>query len=176
MIAALVVALACSLLTVSAKTVTYDFDIGWLQANPDGLHRRPVIGINGNWPIPTIEANLGDKLRINVKNSLGNETTSLHFHGLFQQDSANNDGIPMVTQCPITPGQAFTYEMTAYPAGTFWYHSHSAGQYPDGLRGALIVHDKDRERKLDYEKEYLLTTSDWCVLICNSYLTPSGCV
>lgn len=26
-------------------------------------------------------------------------------------------------------------------AGTFWYHSHVATQYCDGLRGPLVVYD-----------------------------------
>lgn len=33
----------------SAKTVTYNFDIGWVTAAPDGYSRQ-VIGINGQWP------------------------------------------------------------------------------------------------------------------------------
>jgi iron transport multicopper oxidase len=32
-----------------AKTVTYNFDIGWVTAAPDGYSRQ-VIGINGQWP------------------------------------------------------------------------------------------------------------------------------
>jgi iron transport multicopper oxidase len=32
-----------------AKTVNYDFSIGWVTAAPDG-YSRPVIGINGQWP------------------------------------------------------------------------------------------------------------------------------
>lgn len=69
---------------VQTATVTYDFDIGWTTANPDGAFSRPTIGINGQWPIPQITANIGDRLIINVHNSLGNQSTSLHFHGLFQ--------------------------------------------------------------------------------------------
>lgn len=69
---------------VRAATVTYDFDIGWLTANPDGAFDRPTIGINGQWPIPQINVTLGDRLVVNVQNSLGNQTTSLHFHGLYQ--------------------------------------------------------------------------------------------
>jgi iron transport multicopper oxidase len=69
---------------VLADVVTYDFDVSWVYANPDGLATRPVIGINGEWPIPSIVATKGDRVIVNVKNSLGNETTSLHFHGLYQ--------------------------------------------------------------------------------------------
>lgn len=65
-------------------TVTYDFDIGWVTANPDGAFDRPTIGINGQWPVPRITASVGDQVIVNVNNSLGNQTTSLHFHGLYQ--------------------------------------------------------------------------------------------
>lgn len=70
--------------SVHAATVTYDFDIGWTTANPDGAFDRPVIGINGQWPIPRISANVGDQIVVKLHNSLGNQSTSLHFHGLFQ--------------------------------------------------------------------------------------------
>lgn len=69
---------------VHAATVTYDFEVGWVRANPDGVFERPTIGINGQWPIPQITANVGDQLIVNVLNSLGNQSTSLHFHGLYQ--------------------------------------------------------------------------------------------
>lgn len=68
---------------VHTATVTNDFEIGWVTANPDGAFDRPVIGINGQWPIPPIVANVGDQVIVNVLNSLGNESTSLHFHGLY---------------------------------------------------------------------------------------------
>lgn len=34
-----------------AATVSYDFNIEWVRANPDGAFERPTIGINGKWPI-----------------------------------------------------------------------------------------------------------------------------
>lgn len=99
-------------LLVRAATVTYDFDIGWVYASPDGLATRPVIGINGQWPIPQITATKGDRVVVNVKNSLGNETTSLHFHGLYQNGTTHMDGPEGVTQCTISPGSSFTYNFT----------------------------------------------------------------
>lgn len=45
--------------------------------------------------------------------------------------------------------------------GTYWYHSHNHGQYPDGLRGALIIHDPDSPYKDVYDEEIVLTFSDW---------------
>lgn len=45
--------------------------------------------------------------------------------------------------------------------GTYWYHSHNMGQYPDGLRGPLIVYDTNDPYADDYEEEIVITTSDW---------------
>ncbi|KAE8867294.1 hypothetical protein PTNB73_05388 [Pyrenophora teres f. teres] len=142
-------------------TVTHDFDIGWLYANPDGQQTRPVIGINGQWPVPPIIANKGDRIIVNVKNSLGNESTSLHFHGLYMNGTTHMDGPIGVTQCGISPGSSFTYNFTIDQPGTYWYHSHERGQYPDGIRGPLIVHDNDSPFKDLYDEEIILTLSDW---------------
>ncbi|KAF2874161.1 iron transport multicopper oxidase FET3 precursor [Massariosphaeria phaeospora] len=146
---------------VGAATVTYDFDVSWVHANPDGLQTRPVMGINGKWPIPPIVATKGDRIIVNVKNSLGNESTSLHFHGLYQNGTTHMDGPVMVTQCPIPVGSSFTYNFTVDQPGTYWYHSHNKGQYPDGLRGPLIIHDPDSPHKDLYDEEIVLTFSDW---------------
>lgn len=45
--------------------------------------------------------------------------------------------------------------------GTYWYHSHIDGQYPDGLRGPFIVHDPDSPYAGQYDEELVLTLSDW---------------
>jgi iron transport multicopper oxidase len=105
-------ALLLLLSTVNAATVTYNFDIGWVYANPDGTANRPVIGINGEWPIPVIRVEVGDRLIINAKNSLGNDSTSLHFHGLYMNGTTHMDGPIGVTQCEIVPGGSFTYNFT----------------------------------------------------------------
>ena len=98
----------------SAVTVTYNWDVTWVNVNPDDRHARPAIGINGQWPCPPITANVGDQVVINVKNKLGNETTSIHFHGLFQQGTNSMDGPVGVTQCPIPPGGSFQYAFNVW--------------------------------------------------------------
>lgn len=152
-----------ALLGVSlAKTVTYDWDIDWVTASPDGF-ARPVIGINGQWPLQPLVADVGDTVVVNVKNSLGNETTGIHWHGMLQQGTVQMDGTSTVTQCPIPPGNSFTYTFTANPSGTSWFHSHNKGQYPDGLRAPMIIHDPQYEAQLGFDQEYIMTVSDWYV-------------
>jgi iron transport multicopper oxidase len=95
-----------------AATVTYDFNVSWITANPDGAFTRSVMGINNQWPIPIINANVGDQVVVNVFNGLGNVSTSLHFHGLFQNGTNDMDGPAGVNQCGIPPGSSFTYNFT----------------------------------------------------------------
>ena len=144
-----------------AKTVTYDFNLTWVMANPDGLYERKVIGINGTWPLPTIEVDKGDRLVVNMINGLGDRNTSMHFHGMFQNGTNHMDGANMVTQCPIPPGYSVTYNFTIPQNGTYWYHCHTDFCYPDGYRQALIVHDPDAYFIDDYEEEFVITLSDW---------------
>lgn len=102
-------ALLCSSLA-NAATVTYNFTASWITANPDGQYSRPVIGINGKWPIPRIEADVGDRIVVELKNDLGNQSTSIHFHGLFQNGTSHMDGAVGATQCGIPPGATFVYD------------------------------------------------------------------
>ncbi|TGO56440.1 hypothetical protein BOTNAR_0223g00150 [Botryotinia narcissicola] len=152
--------LVFSLLT-EAATVTYDFNITWVRANPDGAHERPTIGINGQWPLPIMRANVGDQVIVNVDNQLGNQTTTLHFHGLFMNGSTHMDGPAQVSQCGIPSGSQFVYNFTVNQPGTYWYHSHDRGQYPDGLRAPFIVTDPDFPYADDVDEEFVLSVSDW---------------
>ncbi|PHH81497.1 hypothetical protein CDD82_644 [Ophiocordyceps australis] len=152
---------AASAVLAAAATVSYDFNVTWLRANPDGAFERPVIGINGQWPIPRIEANVGDQVVVKVQNQLRNQTTTLHFHGLFMNGTSHMDGPAGVTQCPIPPGASFTYNFTINQPGTYWYHSHTHAQYPDGLRGPLIIHDPEAPYRAEVDEERVLTLSDW---------------
>jgi iron transport multicopper oxidase len=70
----------------SAALVSYDWDIDFLVQNPDGKHERRVVAVNGQWPPPKIEADRGDTIRVRVHNSMVDQVTSIHFHGMFQLD------------------------------------------------------------------------------------------
>ncbi|RDL33905.1 Multicopper oxidase [Venustampulla echinocandica] len=129
--------LALQVAATSASTVVYNWNIEWATAAPDGFH-RPVISVNGQWPCPAIEVNIGSRVILNVVNRLQNETTAVHFHGLFQTGSSQMDGPARVAQCPISPGSSFTYNFTINQPGTYWYHAHIGAQYIDGFRGPII--------------------------------------
>lgn len=92
-----------------SKTVQYDWSIDWVTASPDGF-TRPVIGINGQWPCPQVDVDLGDRLIVTIHNNLGNESTGLHWHGLNQYGHADMDGSAGAAQCPVPPNSSFTYD------------------------------------------------------------------
>ncbi|KAL1876840.1 hypothetical protein VTK73DRAFT_9142 [Phialemonium thermophilum] len=94
-------------------------------------------------------------------NGLGDKSTSIHFHGMFQNGTNEMDGASMVTQCPVPPGSTMTYNFTVTQSGTYWYHCHTEYCYPDGYRQALIIHDPDVYFANQYKEELTLTMSDW---------------
>lgn len=165
MLSTLLLALCCLLigLAKASKTHVFNFTTGWVTANPDGMFEKQMIGFNGEWPIPDIHVNKGDRVLVYLTNGFEDLPTSLHFHGLFQNTSYGNsnamDGPQMVTQCPIMPGDTFLYNFTVPDqVGTYWYHSHSGAQYTDGMRAAFIVHDEDEP--FEYDQEMIIMVSD----------------
>ena len=95
---------------------------------------------NGMIPGPVMHANVGDKIRIVLKNELP-ESTSLHLHGVRVPNAM--DGVDPYTQKPIEPGATFIYEWTATEPSVGMYHSHHNAQVqvPNGLAGAILIGD-----------------------------------
>lgn len=81
-----------------------------------------------------------------VNNAIANpvEGTSIHYHGLMNQDSEWKDGVPGVSMCPIAPG-GFTQTFKATPYGSTFYQSHYSSQYADGLWGTMIIRGPTNE-------------------------------
>ena len=111
-------------------------------------------GYNGMVPGPTIEADLGDRVRIVLHNELP-EPTTVHFHGMTVP--AEMDGVPVISQDAVLPGESFTYEFRIRNAGTNMYHSHfnAQKQVPMGLLGAMIVSDP-RDPAVDVDTSMVL--------------------
>jgi FtsP/CotA-like multicopper oxidase with cupredoxin domain len=122
---------------------------------------------NGMVPGPLIHVTNGDKVRILIKNNLS-EPTTIHWHGI--QVPNNMDGIPDETQKPIDVGETFTYEFTAKPAGTYWYHSHfnSDKQISVGLSGAFII-DPVGGLKSKPDVDKVLMLNEWRVIDGQTY-------
>jgi len=114
---------------------------------------------NGIVPGPEIRVTEGDRIRLVVTNEM-TQSTAIHFHGLKIENA--QDGVPMITQPVIQPGQTYTYEFTTRNPGTHMYHSHhnSAEQVTRGLLGALIIEPKDKSREPVVNAEYNLVLND----------------
>jgi FtsP/CotA-like multicopper oxidase with cupredoxin domain len=126
--------------------------------NQDG-YNRPCMTFNGTMPGPAIIANWGDDLVIHVTNTLPSNGTSIHWHGVRQHNSVEYDGVPGVTQCPIRPGESFTYKFKVTQYGTSWYHSHFSLQYAEGLFGPIIFNGPATS---DYDEDLgALFLQDW---------------
>ena len=137
----------------------FDFTADAFSGQPDGRPKE-LWGYNGQFPGPEIRVQEGDLIRVNVKNKLP-VPTSIHWHGMKQRGNWRMDGVTPVSRPPIEPGESFTYEFKAEPAGTHWYHSHTGLQYSEGLHGPLIVESKTNA--YDYDRDEVLMVGDWFV-------------
>lgn len=68
--------------------------------------------------LQTILADWGDDLEITVTNNLQSNGTGLHWHGLRQLGSNEQDGVNGITECPIAPGDSKVYKFKATQYGT----------------------------------------------------------
>ena len=140
--------------SLTPLTPELDGDVKVFELTIDEIEQKidemkaPVaaLGYNKQWPGPTIRVTEGDKVRAIFTNNL-NETTGVHFHGV-EFDDFFQDGVPFVTQKPITPGRDVHLRVHGEPAGSLMYHSHhnATDQVGRGLLGAFIVDPKSRPR------------------------------
>ncbi|KAG1784868.1 laccase [Suillus plorans] len=135
---------------------------------PDGFERSATL-VDGVFPGPLIAAQKGDDFAIEVVNELQDESmfmsTSVHWHGLYQNGTNYADGASSVTQCPIAQNHSLLHTFSApNQAGTYWYHSHYSVQYCDGLRGPLVIYDPHDPLAHMYDIDdasTVVTLSDW---------------
>lgn len=101
--------------------IRHTFVIEYFSGSPDGVYKETILGVNGQFPGPTIEAHVGDTLQVDVINRIQDrQNTSLHWHGLHQKGSQWNDGPAHITQCPLAYLQTQRYKFELKQSGTFW--------------------------------------------------------
>ena len=140
---------------IAAKAGVYDISVDRVIIDT-GDFKKEGIGYNGASPGPVLRFKEGEDVTINVTNNLS-EQTSIHWHGLILP--FNMDGVPTVSYDGIAPGQTFTYKFPITQSGTYWFHSHSGFQEPDGAYGAIIIEPKKRE-PFRYDREYVVQLAD----------------
>ncbi|KAK5633343.1 hypothetical protein RRF57_009057 [Xylaria bambusicola] len=132
--------------------------------------------VNNQYPGPTLKADWGDTVVVNIKNSLRLNGTSFHWHGLRQLGTNIMDGTNGVTECPIPPGATKTYKFRFTQYGTTWYHSHFSAQYGNGVFGPIVINGP---ASLPYDidlgaypiNDYYLKTAD--ELVVETQHTPA---
>ncbi|KAJ1555735.1 hypothetical protein HK405_013896 [Cladochytrium tenue] len=139
-------------------TRTYYLSLNNVTLAPDG-YSRYVMAFNDTIPGPTITADWGDTVEVIVTNNLENNGTALHFHGLRQNYTNAQDGVPGVTQCPLVPGASYKYTWRATQYGTTWYHSHFSLQFGNGAYGAIVINGPTTAN-YDYDLGPI-TIGDW---------------
>jgi len=97
-----------------------------------------VFGITGPNGKPGLEMLLGERFNVRLQNDTDIETI-VHWHGLTPP--YGQDGVPMLGQDPIPPGQSFDYDFANTRSGTHWMHSHMGLQEQQLLAAPLIVRE-----------------------------------
>jgi suppressor of ftsI len=143
-----------------------------------GLIRRRIRGqevtlyaFNDQYPGPAVFVQQGSEIVIDFTNYLDQPST-VHWHGI--RLDAQYDGVPDVSQAPVTPGGHFFYHVRFPDAGIYWYHSHMREdvQQPLGLYGPIIVRSARRDYFSPSNREVSLMLSD--ALIGDRGLVPFG--
>ncbi|MHA7650467.1 multicopper oxidase family protein [Mycobacterium sp. ML4] len=131
-----------------------------LTAQPADIDLGGVVVRTWVWgnqlPGKEIRLRKGQRFSARLTNRLPHDTT-VHWHGLAIPNSM--DGVPVLTQPAVTPGQGFHYEFTVPDAGTYWAHSHVGVQTDRGLYAPLII--EDPAAKADYDDELVIVLDDW---------------
>jgi FtsP/CotA-like multicopper oxidase with cupredoxin domain len=143
------------LLPVMGLAGEYNLTVDRVQIDT-GDFVKEGIGYNGASPGPVMRFKEGEDVSINVTNNL-NVTTSIHWHGIILPFT--QDGVPGISFPGIEPGETFTYKFPITQSGTYWYHSHSGFQEPDGAYGAIVIEPEGRE-PFRYDRDYVVQLTD----------------
>lgn len=139
----------------AALAGTYDITVDRIAIDTGDFVKRGV-GYNGSQTPTILRWREGEEVTINVTNNLSEET-SIHWHGLILP--FDQDGVPGVSFEGIAPGETFTYRFPIVQAGTYWFHSHSGFQEPDGAYGAIVIEPKGRE-PFRYDRDHVVQLTD----------------
>lgn len=126
--------------------------------------KTKVWAFNGQVPGPLLHVREGDTLEVVVHNQ-SDQAHTVHWHGVYQTRSWDNDGAPNITQKNILPGESHTYRFVADKAGSLWYHCHTNVAEHLGLRGMFgpLIVDPKKPAKVEREvtKQAILMFSGW---------------
>lgn len=115
----------------------YTWNVTYGDIYPLGVKQQGIL-INWQFPGPQIEAVTNDNLIINVFNSL-DEPFLLSWNGVQQRRNSWQDGV-YGTNCPIPPGQNFTYVLQVKDQiGSYFYYPSLAFHKAAGGYGGFQI-------------------------------------
>ncbi|MCR9220489.1 MAG: copper resistance system multicopper oxidase [Alphaproteobacteria bacterium] len=138
-----------------AEIAEIDLSVDYVTIDTGSTKTRGI-GYNGASPGPTLRFKEGQEAVIRVTNNL-DVSTSIHWHGLILPYQM--DGVPTISFDGIEPGETFTYRFPITQNGTYWFHSHSGFQEPDGAYGSIIIEPTKRE-PFRFDREYVVVLKD----------------
>jgi FtsP/CotA-like multicopper oxidase with cupredoxin domain len=129
-----------------------------------------MLSYNGSIPGPTLRADQGSEIIVNVTNETDDLETTVHWHGLRLQN--RYDGVPEETQAPIAPGGTFTYKLQFPDPGLYWYHPHIREDIAQemGLYAPIVVEPSEPSYWPAADGQLTLTLDD--VLIEDGRMAP----
>ena len=140
---------------VGAHAGIYEISVDRIKLDT-GQFKRVGIGYNKSQTPTVLRFKEGENVTIRVTNNL-RQDTSIHWHGLILP--FDQDGVPDISYPGIKPGQTFTHNFPIVQAGTYWFHSHSGFQEPDGAYGAIIIEPK-RGESVRANRDYVVQLTD----------------
>jgi manganese oxidase len=168
----LLLAQAFSLGMTAAEPKQFEMTIEEVEIDIAPGFSAKVWGFNGQVPGPLYHVMEGDEVEVTVHNFTTLNHT-VHWHGVYQTNSWQNDGVPHVTQHPIEPGDSYTYRFIADKTGSLWYHCHVNVSEHVGLRGMwgpLIVAPREpTELEKKVTKDAILMFSGWDSTVADTY-------
>nr|XP_033511081.1 L-ascorbate oxidase homolog [Nicotiana tomentosiformis] len=115
----------------------YTWNVTYGDIYPLGLKQQGIL-INGQFPGPPIECVTNDNLIINVFNNL-DEPFLISWNGVEQRRNSWQDGV-YGTNCPIPPGNNFTYVLQVKDQiGSFYYFPSLAFHKAAGGFGSINI-------------------------------------
>lgn len=130
------------------------------------MTEKGCMSINRKIPGPAIQICKNDLVVVDVVNQASGTAAAIHWHGMHMRETPYMDGVPFITQCPISYGNTFRYTFNASEPGTHFYHSHSGHHKINGQYGALIVREpvESDPSKGEYDvdsRDHSIVLSDW---------------
>ncbi|XP_068302888.1 L-ascorbate oxidase homolog [Pyrus communis] len=143
---------ACCVILFALLTVTctngedpyrfYNWNVTYGDIYPLGVKQQGIL-INGQFPGPQIDSVTNDNLIINVFNSL-DEPFLISWNGVQQRRNSWQDGV-FGTNCPIPPGQNFTYVLQVKDQiGSYFYFPSLGFHKAAGGFGGIKIDSRPR--------------------------------